>query len=188
MENSFHYTEHISLSFLFLGLIKELLWGRNMMDSWPINDIYIWYLSIIHCSVVVSCLGRCWLIPCEINILTALKFWNHFGDLRSNFNVVVLICFPHPHLTACYIFKCISKLPHTDNRVWLPNYGAFHFLSQCCKNCNRQFLVLSVTVCLYSYYLHQFLSHCFVTILLVEVIPHKAAFLEPVFIRPWTCR
>lgn len=53
----------------------------------------------------------------------------------------------------------------------------------CCILWKGHLLVLSITVCLYIYCMHHFVACCFVTILLVEVIPHKTVFLELVFIR-----
>lgn len=54
-------------------------------DSWPMNDIDIGYLSVVHCRVAVSSLLRSWLIPCEIQILTALKFLKPFQRFAIKF-------------------------------------------------------------------------------------------------------
>lgn len=115
------------------------------------------------------------------------SFWNHFRDLQSNFNVVVIICFPHPDIIACCVFRCISKLLYTDSRVWSLNYSTFHLFvlqeveSHVTDSFQSEVLQFAIQL-LYS----QLVSCCFVTVLLIDVIPHKAAFLEPVFIRLWT--
>lgn len=106
--------------------------------------------------------------------------WSLFRDLWPDFSVVVVICFPHPHLTA-WLFLDVSVsylIQITGSGYLIMVLSTCLSIARSCIPCNWQLLVFKCCSFLIQHSPVCFLLFCYS--FTGRSQPFKAAFLEPV--------